>query len=72
MAKVSFTKAQRDRAKADGKKLCAIHTPHVSFDGPCTEAEHEEIVRFMHDFMQRRLQRLRREREESTVTPEGE
>ncbi len=58
-----YTKSQRDKAKAEGLKLCAIVTPNLSFAGPATIEEHDEIVRFMHDFLSRRFNRLKAERE---------
>lgn len=69
---VSFTKAQRLRAKSEGKKLCAVYTPHVSFGGPCTAEEHEEIVRFLHDFLKRRFDRLMADRLHAGQEVKGE
>jgi len=63
MMGVTFTKAQRERAKKDGAKLCAIYTPHVSIDGPCTQEEHDDIVRFLHAFLKRRFDKRKAERE---------
>ena len=58
-----YTKSQRDKAKAEGLKLCAIDTPHVSFAGPATQEEHDEIVRFLNEFLKRRFDRIRAERQ---------
>lgn len=57
-----YTKSQREKAKAEGLKLCAIHTPHVSFAGPATLEEHDDIVRFLNEFLKRRFDRIKAER----------
>lgn len=59
MPKVSYPQVMRDRAKKDGNRLCMIDTPSLSFGGPCTPEEAEEIAKFASAFVVRRMKRVK-------------
>ena len=63
---VSYTKVQRNRAKADGLHLATIAARGIELQGPVTLDESVEIFEFLSEFLKRRSERLKNERVANT------
>jgi hypothetical protein len=56
---VTYTPAQRERAKADELKLVTLAVPGFEFQGPVTKEEAAEVEAFALAFYGRRAARIR-------------
>ena len=64
---VTYTKEQREHARAKGMTLATVAVVGLEFQGPVTDAERDEILEFWMVFHKRRVVRLAAE----TATPPG-
>ncbi|WP_088260661.1 hypothetical protein [Fimbriiglobus ruber] len=56
---VTYTKAQKDRAKADGLHLATISVSGVEFQGPVTEDDRIHLLKILTDYLSRRSAKLK-------------
>lgn len=60
---VSYTKAQRERAKRDGSCLVTIATPGIEFQGPVSVEEARRLDEYLVAFLKRRREELEKAKE---------
>jgi hypothetical protein len=64
---VTYSKAQRDRAKKDGLHLVTMAARGVEVQAPVSEEESKRLADFIHDFLARHAAELRKARENKGI-----